>query len=357
MITDNTAKWKLKKVTNFTDKSAEIATQAQAEEGVDNTKVMTPLRVTQAVDKNWKFKSYNYPTGFGASRTDDFLTIIQKMPLNSILKFYASPSQGDTVDNFPNLDISTNGVVEIIKYASNMIPQMIYFYPTNSNKMYYRKVINASELGVWIECIGTNNLASEVQKDYKFKTYDEPSQVGINIATATIKDVCIQMPDYSVLRMYTEASKAPNFDFPTGEEYLYFEFVKRTTTVWITARSTNGEKMWYRNEYWGGNYTSGWKKVATTPGALSMPSGNAITLSLPKYDVYNIPADGWFYVEATNGSYLYLYNQSVGFYSTTVAPNGGKYSGIIPANKRQRVYFESDGNSFNIKFIYAQSEV
>ena len=52
-ITDNTAKWQVKKITNFTDKSADIATQAQAEEGVDNTKMMTPLRVKQLGDKNY----------------------------------------------------------------------------------------------------------------------------------------------------------------------------------------------------------------------------------------------------------------------------------------------------------------
>lgn len=56
-ITDNTAQWKVKKVTNFTDKSAEIATQAQATEATDNTKIMTPLRTKQLGDNYYVPKS------------------------------------------------------------------------------------------------------------------------------------------------------------------------------------------------------------------------------------------------------------------------------------------------------------
>lgn len=113
MIEDNTALWKLKKVTNFTDTEREIATQAQAEEGVDNTKVMTPLRVKNAIDKQRPFKTYGTIGAFGLTSNATASELAIAMP--PLTEYMASIIQL----SLPNMALPADGLLQVVKMHNN----------------------------------------------------------------------------------------------------------------------------------------------------------------------------------------------------------------------------------------------
>ena len=114
------------------------ATQAQAEAGTENATVMTPKGVDYRLNKDRKYKTFTFPTQFGATNTDDLKTMVTKMPSNSTVLFYATALNNGTTDDFPNLNLpySYMGIVYIIKGANDAVGAIAYFYPVGISNTY-----------------------------------------------------------------------------------------------------------------------------------------------------------------------------------------------------------------------------
>ena len=108
---------------------------------------------------------------------------------------------------------------------------------------------------------------------------------------------------------------------------------------------------------------TGWKKLATN-GALSMPSGNVIYISLTTSDAtYTAPADGWVYTtficKANGWFHGGLYNAEIGLWNFLKGPGIQEFDVYVPVKKGDTIKISLAGDtSVNTqRFIYAQSEV
>lgn len=162
-ITDNTAKWQVKKITNFTDKEREIATQAQAEEGVDNTKVMTPLRTKSAIDKQRPLKTYTTFEQLGFSSMPTLIELIEAMPHESQFTRYIRASEKDIIG------IPDGGILEITrnKGSYNYASLRLQKYGGNDvvTKMWFASWGGGQAEVSWKEVLSDDKIATQVQAE------------------------------------------------------------------------------------------------------------------------------------------------------------------------------------------------
>lgn len=310
MITDNTAKWKLKKVTNFTDKSAEIATQAQAEEGTDNTKMMTPKGVNYRLNKDRQRSSYIGLSQVGLSYQNTIEEICEGLPNNSTLTFFASAVT--TSSNYlPNSPVPVGGMVTIIKSANATIPICLTLTEQyGSEAIYFGRYTNGDNRGFsgWKKIMDASNIATQSQAESgtdntTVMTPLRTKQLGdknyLKLSGGTLTDGIRIKGAYALVNAQNDEyfrimgdpggagawiSLAPNaHPISSGEFKL------------IAANSLYASKV-----LWGSpNGTLTWnnKKVATQ-GALSMPVvDNEISVDKATTS-YTAPTDGWLCVRA-----------------------------------------------------------
>ena len=115
-IADGTCFWKLR----WQHWSKEIATQAQAEAGIDNTTGMTPLRTKNAIDKQRPIKTFTSLAQLGLPNTCTPEDIAVAMPVGSQLLTMVYGYSADGNPQNPNLGVDENAPLIVEKTSDNM---------------------------------------------------------------------------------------------------------------------------------------------------------------------------------------------------------------------------------------------
>ena len=358
-ITDNTAKWQVKKITNFTDKSAEIATQAQAEEGVDNTKMMTPLRVKNAIDKQRRLKTFYSLSQLGLNNTSTLEEIINALPQHSILQMYVSHVE-TSVSYVGALQVPSSGVLTIkrtdtINHSIEFnLSGIVYSDEVLCYKARYSELYTPSFSG-WKKLAVTDKFLPLSGGTMTGAITCIPNDAIVGESNNNILNICggTDNDGGAVVTLYGKSNST--------------ESVKGAWS--ITAN--DGTKNSLLAGYPGGWLSFNGKKVATN-GALSMPSANYIDVNVSVlgddgfWKYYSPPTDGWVYFYTTYTSSVRMKVNAPGGDALIVTASAGTndlniQGCVVPVAKGQVVAIHASpltalGNAV-CRFTYAQSEV
>ena len=321
----------------------QIATRTQAEEGTDNTTVMTPKGVDYRLNKNRSLKTYTTYEQLDFSGAPTSLTeLLEGIPAYSQFVRYVGTNQ------YKSLGLPTEGILEIIKgqyldYASLKLQR--YGGDSSVRSAYFENWRKGQTSFKW----------SEVGKNYT--TF---AQLGFESAP-TLTKLLETIPANSKFTSYVYQDTASVMGLPNG---CILEITKGSDPTYakiICNRGVSTEcRMWYEN-WQKGQTTFDWKEVAAN-GALSMPSNNAISCSLESVDAtYTAPCDGWFRFQ----SYLsggVEYSVTLAINDTRIFSETSKYYHIayLPMAKGDVVKLSQIGDTnaqIVCNFYYAQSEV
>ena len=206
--------------------------------------------------------------------------------------------------------------------------------------------------------------AQEIDSKRPLKTFKSLSQVGLD-NNFTVADLYNALPTYSVLNIYLgTVTSCPNFQFPDGVtggsryNLIAYKFYSGGFMELVRESSGNVHDRYYGSVH--ENSIVSWEKLATN-GALSMPSGTAISVSKGTTS-YTAPCDGWLIVtaNATSGSnpYMSVTVRGNSIFSVLPASNANWNSIVYPMKRGDVASMNFNGATSQTNvFIYAQSEV
>ena len=216
--------------------------------------------------------------------------------------------------------------------------------------------------------------AQEIDSKRPIKTFTSLKQLGLD-NNATIEQICMTMPNFSVLQIEYNNTTNPNIVAPATGGILKIESNGKGRVALRLETFYSGT---YKGAFadWANPQFIGWEKLATN-GALSMPATNnnfiQITANITESTTeqtaftYIAPCDGWLRVEMFRS-----YNAGSDLFRLTLRPsnyyNGAFFSvtqdvgdyivGTIPVAKGTQVEARYiNARSMDCRFIYAQSEV
>ena len=224
-----------------------IATQVEAENGTNDTKVMTPKGVDYRLNKDRAIKTYTSLSSLGLSYESTIVEICETLPANSMLTFYVSAlasSANYLKDNPP----PTSGLLEIVKGANTSIPVKLFLSGQNAIDDYYGIYTIYNNLGFsgWkgiafkendvipVEQGGTNaNTVDGVRNNLnvRVQTFTALEQLGLSDA-ATPVEIARALPENSELNFYARSAVHSNLGNPINGSC---RIEKRSTAGYVTV--------------------------------------------------------------------------------------------------------------------------
>lgn len=368
------------------------ATQAEAEGGTSNNKVMTPKGVDYRLNKDRQIKTYSTFASLGLSDNPSWSEITTALGRYSELIVYVS------TDTQTNLSLPQGGVLRVAPRTWGEIACELFTLGNTPRKYIacYASWISPNFTG-WKLCFTEANIATQSQaeagtdnttvmtplrvenrlwKGKQFNTYVGLAglqSLGIDVSTAKLSDLYNALPSNAELTFWT--GNTPQMEIP-GDDVIVW-VIKYSTALYFWTLQGGLRRF--------GSYSSstdtfnGWHKVATQ-GALSMPSGNAIGISTPTFSdlsdwtinyLYTAPTDGWLNICVASTANDFTNEVSIRglntddpqlFYERMVFRNiSDMFACYVPCRKGQVFYMQANKwdriKILNFSFVYAQSEV
>ena len=389
------------------------ATQAEAEEGVDNTKVMTPLRTAQEIEAKAFTKNDIIPIAKGGTDAttangarlnlktrimsfDSFAllglgeTTVTLQTLYQAFKNVQS-TEGSSAAMFLMCNIATNVVTGLglpanlsgILFVKHFNDRTQLEFFVDNGLIYTAKYGSDGKTFGWNKSLLNSDIATQAE-----------AEAGINNTKVMTPLSTKQLGDKNYLKL-SGGTITGNLNFSkvlkqTNDEEIYIVGATDASNgagLWLAGNDFSGTvpagafRLQVHNKETGAWYnltgkpdgTLTWnnKKLATQ-GALSMPSDNRITITAPSItanhgsvlsvsDFYTAPADGYFYIDTNmeniNASLIRLESNVISTSSGSSGMNCRKTL-CLPLSKGQSVTI-SYGNILSIKcyFCYSGSEV
>lgn len=357
--------------------ASKYATQAQAEEGVDNTTVMTPKGVDYRLNKDRQIVTYNSFEELGLNpSTATVLDVAKKLPgtggeLITYINEQSNPSE------YPYLYC----ILKVIKRSNRVFALLSSMSQSNTSKnssIWYR-IGDSSALSDWRLVLDSSKIATQSEAEAgtdntKVMTPLTAKKCSQKYGLTYKADNPITSPVDDTVANWDELGSGVYWFDKVGclntqpNQYGFLvNIVGHGNLFQLWGQQTSGP-MYFRNGAIATKVLTDWKKIATN-GALSMPSEQFINVSVTASGYkYTAPADGWFslYAEVTDSSSSAYLMVSTGTGNGVLGdriniPYNLSYSGFYkqyPMTKGRTYTIQYYNMSINAAtFHYAQSEV